>query len=101
MEDLLLKLLTSPESIITVGQALLLLAYIAYKEWPELKKRVSAGTLKEKELQEVDESLAGEILQLGQKMQDADKALEDKIIANEDDIRELKGKMLGVAMFDL
>lgn len=60
LEDFLLKL-QSPEGIVYVTPVVLVLLYILYKEWPELKKRVSAGPLKEKQMQDTDQSLAVEI----------------------------------------
>lgn len=75
MDDLLFKL-TSPESIIYVTPVVLLLVYIAYKEWPDFKTRISAGPLKEKQMREADEHLSGEVRELSRKIL----SIEEKLI---------------------
>ena len=77
MGDFILKL-TSPEAIAYVTPVVLLILYILYKDWPDLKKRISAGPLKER------------------KMEEADASLEGKISILKDEVRELKMKMLSV-----
>ena len=70
--------LTKPEAIVYVTPVVLLILFILYKDWPELKKRISAGPLKERKMEEVDASLEG------------------KISILKDEVRELKMKMLSV-----
>jgi predicted RNase H-like nuclease (RuvC/YqgF family) len=92
----LLMELTSPEGIVAIGPVILLFMYIAYKEWPELKSRISEEPLKEKQMQEADENLATEIHTLEQKIQKVDEELGDEINQVKGDVRELSSKILGV-----
>lgn len=65
----LLEVVT-PEAL---GIWILIAVYVGwgvYKEWPELKKRISAGALKDKEMQEADKSLDGEIRALKDEARD-------------------------------
>lgn len=41
--------------------ALLLFGYLAYKEWPEFRARVSSVAIRERRLEETDATLAGKI----------------------------------------
>lgn len=68
MEGILSKL-TSPEGIVYVTPVVLLLVYIAYKEWPELKKRISAGPMKDRQMQSADEQMSVEIRELRTEVQ--------------------------------
>lgn len=67
MGDLLSRIVTT-ESIIYVGPVLLFFTYIVYKEWPEIKNRVSAGVLKDKEAHDADVSLAEDVRELNRKI---------------------------------
>lgn len=60
----ILKQFTSPESITLVGPVLLLFTYVAYKEWPDLKKRISDSVLKDKRFHDTDENLTLEVREL-------------------------------------
>lgn len=88
MDDLLFKL-TSPESIVYVTPVVLLLVYIAYKEWPDFKKRISTGPLKEKQMRDTDESLAGEIRKMCSELQEFKESVNGEI-------REIRADMLGM-----
>lgn len=74
--DGILTRITSPDGILAVGPVLLLFVYVAYKEWPELQKRISSGVIKEKMAKDADESISSEIRELNRKIL----AIEEKLI---------------------
>lgn len=88
MGDFIMKL-TSPEAIVYVTPVVLLILYILYKDWPELKQRISAGPLKEKQMQDTDESLAGEIRKMCSELQEFKESVNGEI-------REIRADMLGM-----
>ena len=75
MEGILSRI-TSPDGILAVGPVLLLFSYVAYKEWPDFQKRISARALKEKMAKDADESLAGEVRELNRKVL----SIEEKLV---------------------
>ena len=53
--------LVTPQQVGIWVIILLLVAYFAYKEWPEFKKRMTSGALRAQQMEETDTTLASRI----------------------------------------
>ena len=56
--------------------ALLLFGYLAYKEWPELRGRISSGAIKERRMEETDATLAGKISRIEDRLNEVNEKLD-------------------------
>ena len=56
--------------------ALLLFGYLAYKEWPELRGRISSGAIKERRMEETDATLAGKSSRIEDRLNEVNEKLD-------------------------
>jgi hypothetical protein len=56
--------------------AMFLFGYMAYKEWPELRKRMTSGVLKQKSMEETDTTLIGKVEGLEKALKEVNEKLD-------------------------